>query len=612
MNVYYSHVRQPAMVVTALGAAPNARLPIINRRCDSVNQIFTTRVVLLFVAMLLVLLTQQSRADNVCDLRVDSIFVDDLESAASSAAAVAPNLYDIGTPTLSEIFVSPSGNDLNSGNSTATPVRTLNEAWSRVPSTTSGIGYRINLMPGSYPCEPGEPDACFNYFESRHGSLTAPIIMRAYGGPGSVIIRGGLNLHNVHYLYLIDLTLLGGGALPTNGAGNDLLHLDASDYVLLRGLVVKGPNCASDACNNLQETFKANQVQHLYVENSEFGGAWHTVVDYFAVQFGHFLNNRVHTAGQWCMYVKGGSAYLRVEGNELSACTLGFQAGQSDNFKVMVPPYLHYEAYDVKFINNVLHDLPGTGMSVSGGYDILLAYNTLYHVATDPTTSYGLIQLVTGQRNCSLTEDGETEAQASAICHALTGDGGWGPYAYLVTEPMESEPPHAIPNQNVFVYNNIAYNPTGEHTAAQHFVVDGPISSPALFLNLPGGTLHADDNLVFTGNVIWNGPSDGVALGVGDVACLPMPDGNPTCNPSLITANNAINTIQPTFVNPLSCDYRLAASPSFTVARPAPSFPAWATFTPSVATGTLANGVGFDRRGLSRSAVNPPGAFFTP
>ena len=33
----------------------------------------------------------------------------------------------------------------------------------------------------------------------------------------------------------------------------------------------------------------------------------------------------------------------------------------SANLAVMRSPWLHYEAYDIKFVNNVLHDLPGVG-----------------------------------------------------------------------------------------------------------------------------------------------------------------------------------------------------------------------------------------------------------
>ena len=44
----------------------------------------------------------------------------------------------------------------------------------------------------------------------------------------------------------------------------------------------------------------------------------------------------------------------------------------------MVPPWTHYEAYDIKFTNNVLHDVDGAAFGVWGGFNILMAHNTAY------------------------------------------------------------------------------------------------------------------------------------------------------------------------------------------------------------------------------------------
>ena len=260
----------------------------------------------------------------------------------STPVSFSAQNYEIGNPVLTDLWVDPvNGNDANSGTSQSQAVKTITAAWNRTgPFATTG--YRINLLPGIYPCEPGPEDGnCINYFSDRAGTHQFPLILRAYDGPNSVTVRGGFNFDNVHYLYLIDLNVVGGTPLPTNSSGNNLLHLANSDYVLLRGMSITGPACASDSCNNLQEVLKVNQTQHLYVENSTIGGAWHSSVDYMVVQYGHFLGNRVHTAGQWCMYIKGGSSYLHIEGNEFGdttqRCQMGFQAGQSANFAMMHP-----------------------------------------------------------------------------------------------------------------------------------------------------------------------------------------------------------------------------------------------------------------------------------
>lgn len=44
----------------------------------------------------------------------------------------------------------------------------------------------------------------------------------------------------------------------------------------------------------------------------------------------------------------------------------------------MIPPWINYEGYSVTVTNNVITDVWGAGLGVEGGYDVLLAYNSLY------------------------------------------------------------------------------------------------------------------------------------------------------------------------------------------------------------------------------------------
>ncbi|MBI5102082.1 MAG: right-handed parallel beta-helix repeat-containing protein [Nitrospirae bacterium] len=516
--------------------------------------------------------------------------------------SAALTYYDIGFPSLTEVWVDPvNGDDANSGEGLVTAKITITAAWELVPenSTLAATGYRINLLPGSYHCEPGpEVENCVNYFADRLGTFQFPVIIRAYNGPGTAFIRGGMDINNVRYLYLLDLDLLGGTPLPTNISGNNLLHLAGSDHVLLRGLTLKGPSCDNDLCNNLQEVLKVNQTQYLYVEDSAIGGAWHTSVDYMVVQYGHFFNNRLHTAGQWCMYLKGGSSYLRIEGNELHGCQLGFEAGQAANFAVMVSPWFHYDAYDIRFVNNLLHDIPGVGLSVAGGYNILFAYNTLYRVATDER-GYGLIDFVHGERNCTPTD--ELPAFV-AQCNAYINLGGWGPN-------VETESVAVVPNRNIYVYNNIFYNPAPLQTQWSHFEVRGPVIPPSDFVNFPSPS-RADDNLVIRGNVIWNGQVDH-PLGIeeSDQGCQ---GSNPTCNETQLRTDNSINTIEPQLADPGNGDFHpvsgsnLFSAASYTV----PDF-VWtdAPSPPTVPTGGLSNSIAEDREGTGRSTPGPAGAY---
>ena len=94
--------------------------------------------------------------------------------------------YSTGNPTVNELWVDPvNGNDGNSGAS-ASPLQTVDEAWGRIPQGTNLTkGFRINLKPGNYPVA-NLP----NYWESRHGTFTAPIFIQGTGTtPGQVVFQ---------------------------------------------------------------------------------------------------------------------------------------------------------------------------------------------------------------------------------------------------------------------------------------------------------------------------------------------------------------------------------------------------------------------------------------
>lgn len=429
--------------------------------------------------------------------------------------------FDIGSPQLVDLWVDPTrGNDAVAGRSRAEPLRTLSEAWRRIPAgTTLSTGYRINLLPGSY-----QESAVPNYWERRHGTATSPVILAAADGPGTVRLPS-LNIFDCRSLYLVGLWIEAGGG--------DVLHFERCENVLLRDTTVRGTgNIATYAAP--QEALKANQSRHIYIENCDISGGWDNAIDFVAVQHGHVVGSRIHRAGDWAMYAKGGSAHLTIAGNEIfDAGTGGFTAGQGTGFEFMVAPYLTFEASDIRFVHNVVHDTQGAGFGVNGGSNILMAHNTLYRVGARSH----VIEVVHGSRSC----DGDV-----AACSRYLAAGGWGTNVSGGDEP--------IPNENVFILNNVVLNPDGSMSQWQHFAVAGP-RTPSIGSNIPSPA-RADTNLQIRGNVIWNGPA-GHSLGIdaGSVA-------------SDILANNAINSLRPVLVDPANGDYRF--SPSFSLPNPVP------------------------------------------
>jgi len=231
-------------------------------------------------------------------------------------ATTMPYLYDMGTPTLQLIYVNPSGgNDSNSGATPSLAKRTVAAAWQSIPSgtTLTNTGYQIILMPGTY-----DASVLPNYWEDRHGTAQFPIIITSQHGRDTVTLTHDLNIANVDYMYLIGLTI---------APNSDVVHCEQCRFFLIRDSVLDGGNRAA------HETLKINQSQYVYLEHNDIHGADDNAVDYVAVQYGHIMGNTIRNAGDWCMYTKGGSAYLRIEGNTIYNCgTGGYTAGQGTGF----------------------------------------------------------------------------------------------------------------------------------------------------------------------------------------------------------------------------------------------------------------------------------------
>ncbi len=488
--------------------------------------------------------------------------------------------YDIGEPTLTTLYVDTNGSDTNSGLTAEAPLRTLTAAWQKIPrGTLTNTGYRILLAPGTYP-EASLP----NYMDARHGSRAFPIIITA-NQAGTVTLGGDLNVFDVRYLYLINLNI-------TPQPAGDALHCEQCQYLLVRDSVLSG------GARVAQETIKINQSQNVYLEGNDISGAWDNAIDYVGVQYGHVLGNRIHNAGDWCQYAKGGSAYLRIEGNTFTNCgTGGFTAGQGTGFQFMTSPWLHYEAYDIRFINNIVHNVEGAAIGAQGAFNVLFAHNTFYRIGSRSH----VFEAVAGLRSC----DGRPGDAGRERCQQFLTAGGWG-----TTVVDNGSNAVLIPNRNVLVLNNIFYNPAGTQSQWQQFQIFGTLTNPAAS-GVPAGS-RSDAGLILRGNLIWNGPSNH-PLGIeSSDANGPCPASHATCTEALLRAENSINMVEPQLVNAAAGDWRPQAGGNVTTFSVAaiPNF-SWAELptTPAVPPGGTDNRVGSNLLGESRLSVNRVGAY---
>ena len=446
---------------------------------------------------------------------------------SSQAQSLSADFYSIGSPTLAEYFVDPAnGNDRNNGTSRSAPKKTVTSIWSDLPenrSLTSGV--RINLLPGTYGS-----NHLPNYWENRIGTADKPIILSALDGFGTVNFTRDINMAGVSYFYLLGISIQN----KTSDGYGDAFHCERCDHILLRGNSFNGaPSGRSAGGDVAHETIKFNQSQYIYIENNNIQGADDNGIDWVAVQYGHIRGNRIHDTDGWCMYAKGGSSYVLIEGNIAYNCGEGgITAGQGTGFEFMTSPWARFEANYIKIVNNIIHDISGAAIGVNGGYGILIAHNTAYKIGTRSH----LLEIVYGERSC----DGDTTQ-----CASLRSAGGWGPVA---TGSSNNQP---IGNQDLIVANNIFYNPAGTVSGSQHFAIYGPRTPSAPGIPSPQKT---DTKLHISGNIIWNGTS-AMPLGIEDSeqGCQ---SGNSTCSESLIRASNTINTSEPDFLSANSEDFR--------------------------------------------------------
>ena len=489
--------------------------------------------------------------------------------------ATAGANYAMGLPVLRDIWVDPVNGSDTAGNGTTREraYRTIDRAWTEVPARArfASTGYRLLLCPGTYADDR-------SWMEHRYGTYEHPLVIQAADGTNTAFIAYDMQFFSCNFVYLLGLDFA-----PSNGG--DGLHLDSCETVLLRDCVIRG---GPGAQRLAQEGLKANQCEYLYVENCDIANAYGNALDYMCCHYGHIRGSRIHDADDWAAYVKGGSSDFLIEGNEFyNGGTGGFVAGQGAGSEFLTSPWIHHEASNIRFVNNVVRDCEGAGFGVNGGQNILFAYNTLYRVGS---RSHG-IEVAFG--NVSL--DQESEARIAQTYEA------WGGWTHTSLSGDQR-----IPNRNVYIYNNILYNPMPFRSAWQHFEFTGPWSANTN-PNIPRPAT-TDSNLQIRGNILWNGPPE-LELGIGaGTACQPD---NPTCNAALLAAQNHINQFAPQLVDPAGGDFRPAAGGNVyqAVAYAIPPFPADAPLSPPEPAGSLSNSVPGDRAGYSRLQIGPPGAY---
>lgn len=405
-----------------------------------------------------------------------------------------------------DIWVDPQqGDNAASGADRGSAVRTITEAWARLPKGTPlDRPRRLALVAGNYAVE-----AMPHYFERLYGSERAWLSIVSVDGAGAAMLGGHVSMFDVRHVEIDGVRIDSGG---------DAFHCERCDHLRIANATMTTEG------RSAWEIVKVNQSSDVEIRDSLLGGAGDNVIDFVAVHGGRIAGNTVFDAGDWCAYVKGGSVDIVVEGNEIFGCgTGGFTAGQGTGFQFMEPPNLTYEAERVVVRDNDIHDVEGAGLGVNGGRDIVMERNRLVRVGARSH----LIEVVFGGRSC----DGGPDEPSRARCEEYLAAGGWG-----TTAPAGSDEYVRVPNKDVVIRDNVVENPPGCESRWAHLSVAGPFMGKGQG-DAPSPAF-ADGGLVITGNVIRNGGAE-MPLGIGgDSGCGAT---NETCNERQLYRDNDIN-----------------------------------------------------------------------
>lgn len=375
-----------------------------------------------------------------------------------------PSLAPAGARTL--VVDIRRGSDRNPGTA-ARPLRTVAAAWRRIPQGVElSRPVRVLVRPGRYGAR-----ALPNYWESRWGTSSAPIVVRAASGRGTVSF-GAVNLYDLRWVAFSGISF---------SDRFDLFHCELCRHVRLDRSRLVGSS------RQLHENVKVNQSQHIGITNSFISGADDNAVDFVAVQYARVTGNTIERAGDWCAYAKGGSAFVTFARNRVRRCgTGGFTAGQGTGFQFMTAPFIRYEAYGIEVLDNRFTDIEGAGVGVNGGFDVLVARNRMWNVGSRSHW----IEVGYGGRSC----DGAPGDEGRSLCSSNLEAGGWG-----TTRVDDGTNYVRIPNRHVWILGNVIDNPARQ--GDQLFSVAEPFSGPSQE-GSGLGDVRADDDLHIAGNLI--------------------------------------------------------------------------------------------------------------
>jgi hypothetical protein len=301
----------------------------------------------------------------------------DADTSTESCEPTSPFRTEAIFPT--DVYVSPSGDDANTGRQDA-PFATLEHAASgAVP------GARIHLMAGTY--------AGGIHIAELQGTADNPITIT--GEEGTIIDGGntGLQLSDPEYLVVENLTI-------QNTAQNGLNIDDAGSFdtpahhIVLRNITVENVGSGGN-----EDCIKMSGVDDFWVLDSDVSACTGQGIDMVGCHDGVISQNHIHDKPNSGIQAKGGTSDILIHGNRFTEVTgRGVNAGGSTGLAFFRPQDAAFEGARIRVVANIFEEVgaeSGAPIAFVGCDACVFANNT---VIEPKTWVARILQETTGER----------------------------------------------------------------------------------------------------------------------------------------------------------------------------------------------------------------------
>jgi len=277
-----------------------------------------------------------------------------------------------------ELYVSPAGNDCNTGASRSTALKTTAAAIARL-----GPGVRLNFTAGTYGCAGA-------FVSNLNGGTTAPASIRSVDGPRAAKFDcaggGGFLLDFVHGFIFEGIEVAntsGHGIQVMSGGGPAWDVATISSDIVLHNAYVHHTGLAG---------MKSSQARRITAIGNElaFIAIARQTLEFVAVDEVTLAGNEAHHSGYFDEIKGGAHGPNLIFGNYIHDSDGGILVGgPGTGFQFLVHTDADFEASDLKVWNNVVVNVPREAFYVWACHDCTVAHNSYYGAA--PNASFRVL-----------------------------------------------------------------------------------------------------------------------------------------------------------------------------------------------------------------------------